>query len=302
MTYPAGRVAVAASLILSTCWIASCGSYDNASDAATGGSSPTGGVATGGVSAATGGSAVATGGTTGGVSTTGGQVGTGGAPINGSGGETTAGGGSGGGSGGSGGSNGGPVDCTDKAACGGDVVGSWTAAGCEISISGMANMVPTGLGCAMAPVTGSLKVTGVWTAMADGTFVDKTTTSGEAVILLAKECLTISGFAATCDRIVLDPLGLVSTVCVDDPATEGCTCTSTINQPGSMAAISIDASFNDPEGAAGTYMIAGNTLVTTTEGVDSEYSYCAAENTLTANLTTVTHVGTLTGPIVLQKQ
>jgi hypothetical protein len=275
-------------------WVLSgCVSYYNSSNgAATGGTTSTGGTtATGGTTPATGGTTPATGGTspaTGGVSSKGGQTGdTGGTPSGGSG------GGSGGGTG--------EVSCSDVPACGGEVVGTWKAASCEIKIGGMADMGSTGLGCAKAPVVGSLKVSGTWTATADGKFTDATTTTGTAVIELEKACLSISGFGTTCDRIPLDPMGLTSVVCVDNPANEGCTCTATINQAGGMSAITIDSAFNPPEGSSGTYKTAENKL-TTTAGVYTEYSYCATGNTLTMNLVTAIPVGTLTGPVVLQKQ
>jgi hypothetical protein len=189
-----------------------------------------------------------------------------------------------------------------KAACGGDVVGTWSAIGCEITISGMTDVSAAGIGCTAAPVTGSMTVSGTWTAKADGMFADATVTKGEAVIKLARECLMVSGTVSRCDRIPFDPIGLPSVMCVDDAATGGCTCTATINQYGGMAALSADSAFNGPEGSKGTYTAADNKVVTTVEGVATEYSYCVAGSTMTMNLTTVTRVGTLTGPVVLQKQ
>jgi hypothetical protein len=195
------------------------------------------------------------------------------------------------------------------APCGGDVLGTWTSASCELKISGMANLGTTGLGCTMAPITGSMKVSGSWTAKAGGMFADATTTSGQAVLELAKECKAISGFATTCDRINLQNLGLTneperntSFTCVDKAETEGCTCTAVINQYGGMASISLESAFNDVEGSSGTYTTAENKLVAKTDDVETEYSYCVAGNTLTMNLTTVSMLGTVTGPIVLQKQ
>ena len=101
---------------------------------------------------------------------------------------------------------------------------------------------------------------------------------------------------------MLDNLGLISVVCVDNAATEGCSCKATINQPGGMAAISINSAFNAPEGSKGKYKAMDNKFVTTVEGVDTEYSYCVAENTLTVTVATPLPLGTLTGPTVLQKQ
>lgn len=309
-----GFVASTAGVTVFAWFFAGCGSYANipagdagtsgsAVTAGTGGSTTTAGSGGGGVGGSVGGSNAA------GTSGSGGVAGTGGAAAGaGSGGQAGGGtggapaGGSSGASGASGASGGGQVSCTDVAPCGGDVVGTWSAASCEMTISGVADMVPTGLGCTEAPATGAISVSGTWTATGDGMFTDKTTTTGEAFLELAPECLEISGFATTCDRIVLDPLGLTSVVCVDNPATEGCTCTATINQSGGLGLVSIDSAFNSPEGSTGMYTTADNALVTTVAGVDSEYSYCVGGNTLTMNITTPSKVGTLTGPIVLQKQ
>jgi hypothetical protein len=162
----------------------------------------------------------------------------------------------------------------------------------------MADLTSIGLGCASAPVTGWLRVGGTWVAMGDGTYVDNTTTTGEAILALAQECLTISGVMTSCDRIgsALASLGLYSSVCVDDPETNGCTCTATIQQSGGLASISPFDATN------GTYRTADTELVVTSSGVDTEYRYCVDGNTLTMAPGTASAVGTLTGPIVLQRQ
>jgi hypothetical protein len=283
-------VAVSANMMVVAWLLAGCGSYDDGANGTGGasGSTPTGGQ-----------SGTATGGTggagTSGSSGTGAQAGSGGsgAPTGGAGGAGTGGGGSGGG-------GGGPIDCTDVAPCGGDVIGTWTAASCELTVSGMADIGLAGLGCTMAPVTGSLSVSGTWTASADGMYMDNTTTTGQVVHELAAPCLDVSGFEATCDRIVLDSIGLPSPEppaqqCVDNAATEGCTCTTTINQQGGLAQISRNAS------ASGTYTTSANELVTTADGVDTEYSYCVAGNTLAVTLGMVSAAPTM-DPIVFQKQ
>ena len=281
-------VAVSANMMVVAWLLAGCGSYDDPAKNGTGGAS--GSTSTGGMSG------TATGGTggagTSGSSGTGGQAGSGGsAPTGGAGGAGTGAGGSGGG---------GPIDCTDLAPCGGDVIGTWAAASCELTVSGMADIALAGLGCTMAPATGSLLVSGTWTASAGGTYMDDTTTTGQVVHELAAACLMVSGFATTCDRVVLDSIGLPSPEppaqqCVDNDATEGCTCTTTINQHGGLAQISISAP------TSGTYTTSGNELVRTADGVDTEYSYCVAGNTLTVTPGTASAAPTM-GPIVFQKQ
>lgn len=310
-------VALTASAIVLACSFAGCGSYDNGNNntggtagAAAGGSSgtPTTG-GTGGSATSGAGGSTAAGSSAGGSS---GAGGSGGSATSGSGDQAGSGGGgvgmagssAAGASGTSGGSagSGAQVECTDVQPCGGDVIGAWSAGSCEITVSGMANLVPLGIGCTAAPITGTLAVSGTWTAMAGGMFSDATKTTGEAVMELAPECLMISGFSGTCDRLVFDPLGLTSVACVDNEETEGCTCTATISQSGGMGAISFESSLNGEEGSTGTYTTADNKLVTTAGGIDTEYSYCVAGNILTAKLTTPSPLGTLTGPIMLQKQ
>jgi hypothetical protein len=132
-------------------------------------------------------------------------------------------------------------------------------------------------------------------------FMDGTTTTGEVVHELEAECLMVSGFETTCDRIVLDSVGLPSpeapaTQCVDNAATEGCTCTTTINQQGRLGFIALDAP------TSGTHMTADNTLVMSAPGVETEYSYCVAGNTLTMTIDTPGGASPAMGPIVLTKQ
>ncbi len=296
-------IARSASAMLLTWLLPSCGSYDNLSKASGGSSSTT---TSGGSSSTT-----MSGGSTS-MTMSGGAPAASGGPssMGGSSAAGQAGGGAGGSNGGGGGtaggemSSGGQVSCMDAAAapCGGDVVGTWKSVSCPMTISGNADLGPTGLGCLMAPVMGMLTVTGTWTATADGMVMDTTTTEGTAVVEFAPECLKISGTATTCDRLNLQPLGIQEIECVENEATKGCTCTAPIKQFAGMAAISIDSAFNPPEGTTGTYTAADNKVVTTVAGVPTEYSYCVAGNALTMNLTTVTPIGTLTGPVVLQKQ
>jgi hypothetical protein len=289
------RRLVAASLntIVFTWLLAGCGSYDDGSPKATGGAggtAPTGGAApTGGTSGA-----APTGGTSG-TAPTGGTSGT--APTGGSGGSGPTGGTSGSGgapTGGSGGSGAQPA-CTDVEPCGGDLVGAWTAASCPQAVSGMADLTLLGIGCTMVPATGSITVSGTWTGMAGGMYTDNTTTSGQLAMELPAACLEVSGFMAECDRLVFDPIGLTSVVCVDNAATMGCTCTATINQMGGIGAISRDAS------TSGTYTTADNKVVMSALEVDTEYSYCVAGNTLTMKLSSPSTIGMIAGPIVLTK-
>ena len=165
-----------------------------------------------------------------------------------------------------------------------------------LTVNGMVDMAATGLACPSAPVTGSLAVSGTWTADAAGTYMDATTTSGELMIELPEQCKSISGTTTTCDRVVLGALGLDSIVCTDNTTTQGCSCTATVNQEGRPALIAIEHPMS------GTYTTQGDRLVTTGDGRNTEYSYCVADNMLSMKLVTAGPVGTVTGTIVLQKQ
>lgn len=113
-------------------------------------------------------------------------------------------------------SSGPPATCSSNvAACGGSVVGTWTATSSCLSVSGQVDMTQFGLGCTSAPVTGSLQVTGTWTANSDGTYSDNTTTSGSEQLMLPASCLLISGTTTTCDDISgpLQAAGYASVTC-----------------------------------------------------------------------------------------
>ena len=255
------------------------GVVGNGGTRATGGATGTGGTSgSGGVGGAGGatsdGVLTSSGGVAGkgGVAGTGGSVGTGG--IVGTGGSSTGGGGS----------------CSNVPACGGDVVGTWTVTSSCLSVAGQMDMAVVGLSCTSATVTGSLQVTGTWTANANGTYSDNTTTSGNEHLTLPAACLRVSGVTITCDRIgaVLLAAGYASVICTS-AASGGCTCSATVNQNGWMAVVSPDVS------TSGEYTTSG-TVVT----LDSEakYSFCASGNQLN-----MTPQGTspTAGTVVLQK-
>lgn len=150
-----------------------------------------------------------------------------------------------------------------------------------------------GIGCMAAPVTGSLKVTGTWTATGDGKYTDATVTTGEEHLTLAAPCLNISGTITTCDRVggPLSGVGYESATCVD-AASGGCTCVATVNTTGGMAFPALSTP------AMGTFTTASN-VITATDGRNEEkYSYCVSGNTLTVTPQSMT----TTGSIVLEKQ
>ena len=105
------------------------------------------------------------------------------------------------GSPGAAGSSGGSLNCTNVAACGGNVVGTWNVASSCLKLSGDMDMSLASLGCPTVPVNGSLQTTGTFVANADGTYSDNTTTTGSVTFPLAASCLSVSSVAVGCDRI-----------------------------------------------------------------------------------------------------
>jgi len=215
----------------------------------------------------------------GGIASTGGDVGIGG--IVGAGGAVGTGGSSSGGARGS---------CSNVPAYGGDVVGTWTVMSSCLSVAGQMDMALFGLGCTSATVTGSLQVTGTWTANSDGTYSDDTSTTGIEHLMLPASCLQISGTTTTCDEIgrVLSGTSYASASCTS-AASGGCTCSATVNQTGWMGVVSPEVS------TSGKYTTSGTAVTLDSE---AKYAFCVAENQLN-----MTPQGTspTAGTVVLQK-
>jgi hypothetical protein len=167
-------------------------------------------------------------------------------------------------------------------------------------VTGMVNMAGLGLGCQTAPITsGSLKVSGTWSAAADGTYMDASKTTGVQEVELPAACLTVSGFVTTCAKVsrpFKDTLGYATAECLDNAETGGCTCTTTIDQVGGLAVVSKAS----PD--TGTYTATDGSLVMAFEQVPTEYSYCVASTTMAMTVTTVGKTGTVMGTMVLEKQ
>ena len=94
--------------------------------------------------------------------------------------------GTGGSSGGTAGTGGSGPSCPSVTACGGDVVGTWNVTSSCLTLSssnldiGAAGLDPSA--CKNVTLSGSLTVTGTWTANANGTYTDGTTTTGNVQI------------------------------------------------------------------------------------------------------------------------
>ena len=273
--------------------------------------------ATGGVGTALGGQG--TGGNTGGLPGMGGAAqggtpasgggaglpGTGGAAQGGSAGAAqggSAGAAQGGSAGSASGAGGGAMTSCDNAtnvtACGGDVVGTWTVGASCLKISGEVDLSGLGTDCKSTPVTGTVRVTGTFTAKADGTYTDETMTTGEETLDLPKTCLTLSGTATTCKRIggPLTSVGWSAVTCVDNAATMGCTCTATVAQTGGLGLVRPNAPTSGP------YTVAGSVLSLSDGIKETAYSFCVQGTMLTVSPPSMGKIGTSTGTISLQKQ
>jgi hypothetical protein len=142
-----------------------------------------------------------------------------------------------------------------------------------IKVSGNLDLTLVGAGCPTAPVTGSLQVTGTWTANANGTYTDNTTTTGQEQFTLAPACLVISSTQTDCPGAanIISSLGYSSVTCT--PVTAGgCNCTAAVHQSGGIGLVSNIAS------TSGNFTTAGNVL---TIDAHSPYGYCASGNTMT---------------------
>ena len=188
-------------------------------------------------------------------------------------------------------SGGGGGSCSNVTPCGGDVVGTRNVASSCLILSGDMDVTLAGLGCSTVPVTGSLQVTGTWTANANGTYRDNTTTTGSITFPLDDSCLTISSVKVECSKIsvVFTALGWATSTC-SIGASGKCYCSAAADQSGGIGVISPWAS------NSGTYNTSGSGL-----HVDDsvEYSYCVSGNTLT--LTPKPTILPVTGTVVLQK-
>jgi hypothetical protein len=228
---------------------------------------------------------------TGGATTTGSggttASGTGGGTSTGNGGASTGNGGAATGSGGA--SAGG--NCSSVTACGGDVTGSWNVTSSCLKVSGDLDLISLGLGCKSGTVSGSLNVTGTWSAKSDTTYMDGTTTKGTLQITLPPSCLMISGTTTTCSGISspLTGIGLSDADCT--PAADGgCSCVGTVDQMGGIGLP--DA---DPQ-KSGNYATANNVITNDSKG---KHDYCVSGNTM--NWTPQGWFAKVSGSISFQK-
>lgn len=182
--------------------------------------------------------------------------------------------------------------------CGGDVVGTWRVRDCPLELTGQMDIKGFGLGCSTAEVlSGTLEVSGIWTADETGNIVDCTVTRGVQQFELASECFDV--LAADCSSVSVPferALGYASVECVEDLQTGDCVCDATIDQRGGLAMLS-------PEPLEeGRYSVAGTSLSTKGLGYEATYEHCVMDDTLTLTAAGASLTGLVEGSIVLERE
>lgn len=176
-------------------------------------------------------------------------------------------------SGGSGPSNG---ACTNVTACGGNIVGTYTASSPCLKVDGKLDISKASLDpntCVNPTISGSLTVSGSFSAVAAGTFTDATTTTGNLTVQLPAGCLQLSGTTVNCKGInapLAGGMGFESSDCQPAATGGGCTCAVVVNHKGSMGFLTADVQEN------GNYKTEGNDLTLAVAIADTPYSYCAS--------------------------
>jgi hypothetical protein len=147
-------------------------------------------------------------------------------------------------------------------------------------------MNATGIGmgmpgeCQTVKVTGVINVSGSFIVNADGSFKDQTTTTGEESLILADECLNVSGTRTTCD---LTTAGLQNfgysekPTCTALPA-GGCSCKAKISQKGGIGYKSNDPlAMGDLAKADSNVVLGQNSL----NGDDLQFGFCVSGTKMT---------------------
>ena len=149
------------------------------------------------------------------------------------------------------------VSCGTFAACGGDLVGTWTLE----ATCGADDLAPPEI-CPTATVTSNVTQSGTVSFGADNVYTENITSSGSGTVTFPASCL--SEFQITsCDQL--------------SSAEDGVTCTG---NPSSSCAcnVTIDETSNN----TGTYTTSGNTVTTTTGDGTTVIEYCVDGSTMKA--------------------
>ena len=189
------------------------------------------------------------------------------------------------------GSDGAAGSCGKVAACGGNLVGTWTiVAGCQ---SG-APSIPMNPACQSETVqSGPVTASGTATFNADMTYSVSLTETTTDTLVVPTSCLAQGGVTLTCDQLA----GVLNNALSGDAGT-ATTCTtsgSSCNCPLTVSAT------RGPE--LGTYAVSGNTFTTTSSGTTgTPAGYCVQGNTLHVLATTMAMGASTTVDLVATKQ
>lgn len=165
------------------------------------------------------------------------------------------------------------VSCSNVTPCGGSLVGTWTVTSSCLVVSGNLDLLPWGLGCASAPITGAYQVSGTWSANANGTYADDTITTGDEQVQMDAACLNISGTRTTCEQLgTLFGAVRGSPAACSSAAGGGCSCSTKIKQAGGIGSVTGDPS------TSGEYTAFGNVV---TADSQTTSSYCISGDTMT---------------------
>jgi hypothetical protein len=157
--------------------------------------------------------------------------------------------------------------CANSAACGGDLVGTWTiASSCvSVSLSTFDSQCPSA-----AASSSNLQASGTFTYNADMTYSKSAALSGSAVVTLPASCLTIQDVTVTCAQInqvfLATPIPGMTLNCT---GSSSCTCTETFT--------------NTTSALSGTFTTTTGGLVTETasDGAVNTSDFCVKGTTLT---------------------
>ncbi len=190
--------------------------------------------------------------------------------------------------------------CEPITACGGEPTGEWEVASACLPIDGTIDLLPLGLGCANADVSGELMVSGAWSLSSDGSVRDETFTQGEVKLVLQPSCFDV-GALVTCGDNLTGPfetwLGLSEVACEEVTNKLGrvnCICYGVVDQQGTMGQLTLEPS------GAGNYQTSEGTLTVSDVG-QASYSYCVEGSALLVTPTSQEPLNTTSGSIVLLK-
>jgi hypothetical protein len=191
---------------------------------------------------------------------------------------------------------GGSGTCGNTAACGGDIVGTWTISSTCVSVTAMTAMMPGGSCPGITVGSSSLDIKGSITYNADLTYSSSTTTTGSLVENIPASCLVSQGITLTCTQLnqVFAAMGATSPFqsfnCV---GSSGCSCTVVLKNQASTAT-----------GTYSTTAAGALTLMNSASATPSVDDYCVNGSTLTESPRAgSTMMGTMvSGTITLAKQ